>query len=484
MKHLFTLLAVLFSLAATSQTILKKEALQEDFSILRKSYETLHPGLYKYQDKATIDAYFEVCKTALNKDQTLQEAYLNISRLIAQFKCGHSYANFSNQEDAVITELFEKKVCLPVHFKIIENRILITKSADSAVKTGVELTKINGVKVGTILNKLKPLVRADGSNDAKRLYLLQVGDENEEYFDIFYPMLFPLKKEQLDLTFYDFQTKKTYTTTVATMQHKERNAIIKQKYQIKNLEKVAFSWLNEKTALLQLNTFANYRNPINFDKVYAEIINTYKEKKGEHLIIDLRNNEGGDTENGYKLISYFIDQPIAIPNINNRWAFTMADSGLAKYVSNQWARQWVYKKPIYFEQLANGQYIGKKDPKFDSIKPNKNNFKTNIYVLMGANNSSATYLFIDVLKNNKVATTIGQTSGGNQKGITASALFFMLLPNSKIEFDVPLIGMDYTIAKTRPDSGIVPDVVVKKNIMDVVNGVDTEMEALKKLLAK
>ena len=48
--------------------------------------------------------------------------------------------------------------------------------------------------------------------------------------------------------------------------------------------------------------------------------------------------------------------------------------------------------------------------------------------------------------------------------------------------DVPLIGTDYDVAKTRPDAGITPDVYVKPNIEDIVKGIDTEMEAVKELI--
>jgi hypothetical protein len=127
---LFILLFCLAATIATAQTMIAAKDLQADFEIVRKSYETLHPGLYKYDDKATIDGYFEACKKALDHDQTLQEAYLNFAKLTAKFKCGHSYANFFNQEERLKKELFEGENALPVHFRLIEDRMLVTKSSD------------------------------------------------------------------------------------------------------------------------------------------------------------------------------------------------------------------------------------------------------------------------------------------------------------------------------------------------------------------
>ena len=96
------------------------------------------------------------------------------------------------------------------------------------------------------------------------------------------------------------------------------------------------------------------------------------------------------------------------------------------------------------------------------MQPANNHLNTHVYLLTSATNSSAGLLFADALKTHKLATLVGQTTGGNQKGITAGALFFIQLPNTKIEVDVPLIGMDYAEAAKRPDAGILPDLVVSQ----------------------
>jgi hypothetical protein len=59
----------------------------------------------------------------------------------------------------------------------------------------------------------------------------------------------------------------------------------------------------------------------------------------------------------------------------------------------------------------------------------------------------------------------------------------MLLPHTKIEVDVPLIGTDLEIAKKLPDAGITPDIYVKQSIKDAANGEDTEIREVKKIIA-
>ena len=485
MKNLLTTVLCLIANIAFAQTILKAVDLQKDFAIARQSYEQMHPGLYKYQSKEVIDKAFEECKTALNHDQPLAEAYLNFHKLTSQFKCGHAYPNFYNQADFLKKELFEQKVCLPFQFQLIDDRMLITRSADSTLSEKFEVKTINGVAVSTIIKTLLPIVRADGSNDAKRRKLLEIGGQTFEYFDIFYPMYFPLKSEDFELEIYDFNSKKTFKISVKALNRVKRKEILKAKYVDNETINAKFNWLDDKTAIMQINNLAVYNKAFDFDKFFLNSVNEYNQKAGKNLIIDIRKCEGGNTSEVTKLIRYLTKTNIEIKDEQDCWAYLKIDSTLKQYVDNKsWAFGWFNMNQNYFKRLPNGQYRSKDGDKIETIIPEKSNLEGNIYLITSATNSSATYIMADIFKKNHLATLVGQTTGGNQRGITAGAIFFMSLPSTKIEVDVPLIGMNYDLAKSRPDAGLSPDVYVKPNIMDAVKGVDTEMEVVKKLIAK
>jgi hypothetical protein len=485
MKNLLITVLCLLANITFAQTILKSEDLQKDFAIVRKSYEQMHPGLYKYQSKEVIDKAFEDCKTALNHDQSLAEAYLNFHELTSKFQCGHAYPNFYNQGEFLKKELFEQKVCLPFQFQLIEDRMLITRSADSTLSDGIEVKTINGITVSTIIKTLLPIVRADGSNDAKRRKLLEIGGQTFEYFDIFFPMYFPLKTDSFELQIYDFNSKKTSKISVKALNRIKRNETLKAKYPDNEVVSANFKWLNDKTAIMQINNLAIYNKAFDFDKFYLNSADEYTQKQGKNLIIDIRKCEGGNTSEMIKLVRYLSKNNIEIKNELDCWAYIKIDTTLKKYVDNKsWAFGWFNMNEKYFTKLENGQYRSKDGDKSEMITPEKINLEGNIYLMTSATNSSAGYIMADIFKKYHLATLVGQTTGGNQRGITAGAMFFMSLPNTKIEVDVPLIGMNYDLAKTRPDAGLSPDVYVKPNIMDAVKGIDTEMEVVKKLIAK
>ena len=91
-------------------------------------------------------------------------------------------------------------------------------------------------------------------------------------------------------------------------------------------------------------------------------------------------------------------------------------------------------------------------------------------------NSSATFQFGQTIREYRLGTIVGQTSGGNRRGINGGAFFFLRLPGSGLEVDLPLIA---TFPRTpQPDAGIEPDIAVRPSAAAVARGRDLEMEAV------
>jgi len=481
---LFLFTCLLLTHAVSAQKRFTAQQLQADFAVLQKAYKTLHPGLYKYADPATIDRYFTECQASLSHDQTLPEAYLAIMKLTAQFKCGHSYPNFFNQPDEVKT-MFEQKTSLPFWFRLIDNRMLVTNSAVATMSTNTEVLSINGISVAKIIDTMLPLVRADGSNNGKRLNLLQVdGQQYFEYFDVLLPLVFPTSKPTFILQTKNLTTNKTATVVVDAQVHSTRDKQIREQYRVKKDTTATFGWLNANTAIMQINSLASWDNSFRFGKFYEAAVTEYNQKKGQNLIIDIRNCEGGDLWNAKQLIRHLIMKPIVINEQQDCWAYISMDSTLNQYIDNQWAYQWRYRNDNDFVRLPSGQYRSKKDGKGQRLDPSDLHLTGRVFLLTSATNSSAAWQFASVMREHSLATLVGQETGGNRKGITAGSLFFMVLPNTKIEVDVPLIGMDYTEAAKRVDMGIKPDVYVKPTMKAIVASIDQELAAVKNLLTK
>ena len=81
--------------------------LRDDIALLRKALR-LHPGLYRYNTPADVEARMAALEPAFAGAPDQAARYLLLSRFLATIRCGHTYANFFNQSRAVASGLFDR----------------------------------------------------------------------------------------------------------------------------------------------------------------------------------------------------------------------------------------------------------------------------------------------------------------------------------------------------------------------------------------
>lgn len=469
-----------------SSPLVSASGLQADFAVLKRAYEELHPGLYRYNSRAQTDANFKALEAELSRDQTLQQAYVAFSIFLAKIKCGHSYLNFYNQSKAVADALFKRQDKVPFYFRWIDGRMIVTQnfSEDARLKPGSEVLAINGVPVKTVLARLITIARADGSNDAKRVSYLEVlGENNYEAFDVYFPMLFPQTSSRFELRVKELAAGKPKTLTVQALTYEQRLAPIKAKVEARRggSEQVwDFKFLDERTAYLRMPTWALFNSKWGWKQFLENSFDELARKKTAHLIIDLRGNEGGLSV-GDVVLSRLIKQDLRLEQFKRLVRYRKASADLVPYLDTwdksfkDWDESAVdFKDGFYTLSRFDDDKAG------NVIKASSRPFEGRTFVIVDASNSSATFEFAQTAQQNKLATLVGQPTGGNQQGINGGAFFFLRLPNSKIEIDLPLIG--FFPPGKRPDAGLLPDVPITPNVQDVARGVDTELNAIKKRL--
>ena len=95
--------------------------------------------------------------------------------------------------------------------------------------------------------------------------------------------------------------------------------------------------------------------------------------------------------------------------------------------------------------------------------------------------SSATFQFARLVKAGRLGTLVGEPTGGNLRGINGGAFFFVRLPESRLEIDLPLIG--YFPPGSPPDAGLLPDVPAAPTRASIAAGADPGMAAALNLVA-
>jgi Peptidase family S41 len=446
--------------------------LASDMDLMVETLATLHPGLLRYNAQIQIDTTMTSIKRSFGGAPDLAQRYLVLSRFLAMLKCGHSYANFFNQKREVQQALFDRRSRLPFAMRWIGEGMFVTSEQD-LMPRGTQVGAINGIPVRTMLAALLPYARADGNNDAKRRNLLGLrGLSQYEFFDVFHGLVYgepPGGVFKLDVKTPD---GKISVVEAPALTAAERHAQLPQVAD----DAPVWSWRIDEAhgvAVLTMPGWALYNSQWDWQAWLTEKLDALAaDDAAKGLVVDLRGNEGG-LDCGNLILERFLRTDSALP-LRRLVRYQKTPAHLNK-VLDTWDesfRDWGDKAKRFdsrFFALPAGDATVR--PKYGGTgaridKP--------LVVLTDAANSSATFAFAQRVKTTRIGKLVGEATGGNQRGINGGAFFFVRLPASGLEFDLPLIG-SFPL-QPAPDAGIEPDVKVDVAAVDVATGIDTQME--------
>ncbi len=476
------------AISQNKPVFLTKSQVLEDLHWLRFSLEYVHPRLYKYDTKKTVDARFDSLEKVIGKKISGLDFLALITKANAKVHCGHLYTiaqgNLSN-------EVLKKKV-LPFYIRIVDGKLyLFNDCSEFSIPNGSHILSINGKSDTDILNAILPGIPADGYIQTRKIKLA------ERYFfyafqgfDLYY-YLFTDRSNVFKIDYLTFGTNHKKTITLKGISSEERKEILLHRYNID--EEI---WFKTPSPKFETNDKDNYAvltvsrsfydktiDP-NFDSLLSSSFHSIKEKKIDKLILDLRNNEGGDEYQQMELMSYLYDKPfrlyqniylshldfrplkrVIIERDTAELLFNNDDEYMRKVNDNLWINNYEYSDNL---QL--------KDP-----KPNV--FKGKLYVLMNGTCFSSAGDLISDLKKTTDAVFIGEESGGTFEGPTGGNDIVIELPNSKIMVRIsPNLQIGYLYQKHPIGRGVLPTYSINYTVQDIVEHTDLEMEFAKKLI--
>lgn len=480
--------------------------LGSDLSILRQAYEAIHPGLYRYNTKEQMATHFAVLETAWGHDSTAAEAFLALAQFTAKIKCGHTFPNPNNQSKAVVAELFMRQDKVPFYFRWIDGRMIVTHdfTEDKQLTSGTEILAINGLSAHVVLERLMTIARADGSNDAKRVSLLEVtGSERYETFDIYFPMLFPSKSPVFEFKIGPPAGSAEAIITAAALTYEARLVAHEAKDSAPedgDTPLWKLSYLPDGTAYLPMASWVAYKTEWDWTGFINDTFDSLIERKVPTLVIDLRGNEGGSSV-GDVILARLIEKPVPRSSSQRFVRYLKTPTELDAVLDTwdpsfkDWSNEAIGPMDLAdggtglapgttggFYRLRNedGKDLVESE---ELISPRGPRFGGRVFVLVDASNSSATFEFASLVKSLKVGTLVGQPTGGNRRGINGGAFFFLRFPKTGFEVDLPIMAQfPARGGALADDAGIVPDVLVTPTVEDVAGGVDAELREVQRLI--
>ncbi|MBX7133320.1 MAG: hypothetical protein K1X67_11650 [Fimbriimonadaceae bacterium] len=465
-------------LATQAETRFEPAQLQADLQVMKRVMTALHPGLTRYLTPTQLDEQWAKLGRLFEKPLNAREVYLSLSRFTGSLRCGHSYVNFYNQSDDLKRVVFNGNDKVPFTFLLVGDRMLVEKSATPEVKAGDEITEIGGKSISSIIKELLPFVKADGSNDGKRRYDLQISGAGEfETFDIFFPLMFPPDDGKYAVKV-NGSAKAVILNTISRKDRKEKLKISESG------DPVADSWsdkiLPDGTAYLQVGTFAIWKWKVDWKTKLDDFFTSLQTEKRERLVIDLRGNEGGADEVGSQILSYLTPKYLPSAAAIKKIRFDKVPEDLRPYLNTWDPSFYDFSKSV--KPSEDGMFFLNEFELRSGVSPRENRFAGQVAILIDAGNSSATFYLARAAKANTLAILVGSTTGGNLRGLNGDKFFFFTLPNTKIEIDIPIVA-NY-LDTNAPDSGLEPDVSVSPTLDDVRAGRDVVLEKAVEVLKK
>ena len=192
-------------------------------------------------------------------------------------------------------------------------------------------------------------------------------------------------------------------------------------------------------------------------------------KESDYLVIDLRENPGGNGMWGRYLLDCLTDEPYLVTK-----EFTFK-------VSQEMRRSgYADKAGDLLAEAENGEYLTVKKDTMRDPHENSGRFAGQVFCLISEKTFSAGVVTAAAFKSSKMGITIGRETSGRIK--LCSDPMNITLPNTRLAAKIPLAILE--LPGDDPDRGVVPDYQITRTLDDYRTGIDLEIEKVKELISK
>lgn len=400
------------------------DELKQDLHFLFEKLESIHPALYHY----TSALQMQKTRTRLEKDLDHSMTRLEFARkvipVVSMLKDGHTSVAFPQEERTTFLKNGGK--IFPFEVLIRNNKIFITANytSDSTILKFSEILSINGSSSLEVLNKMRPYVSA----------------ELDIYIDVRLQQIFRRMLWYVIGWENDYEIQLNIDGEVAT---KKIQGITEKEFQEKNVDKLPtkpYTYYNLGNSIGVID-FRSMTYPKQFDTFLDSTFTIIHKNNIQYLVIDIRNNGGGNSQLGDALLNYITNKPYK--QIDRMEVKNSIEAGQVKNKDSK----------------KNGTITLVEDTPLKTPKNPSNKFNGKTYLLTSNFTYSSANMLANTFKCFTMGTIVGEETGGV---LTAFGdLITSTLPNTKLQawcshkkFVHPC--SDGTLHGVKPDVEIIP----------------------------
>jgi hypothetical protein len=458
------------------------QQLEKDYTVFQNVLEESHPGLYWYTSKDSMDHYFEWGKQQIKDSLTEPQFKQVLSYVLSKIDCGHttirSSKKYSKYLDTLRTEKF-----FPLSLKLWDDTTVVAANLnrkDSILKRGTVLQEIDHKTIKEIADTLFKFISSDGYNITHKFQTLS----NRGGFGSLYTNVYGTsnaynidyldstgKKHSVIIPVYDPSKDTVNRSAIRRFirpTKKERKRINQQNIRSLRIDTAGH------IAFLDVNSFGR---GYQLKRFFRKSFHSIRKRHVQYLVIDMRGNGGGSVTNSTALSKYLVNQK-----------FKVCDS---LYAINRHSHYRECIDKYFFNHLFMLAFTRKKkDGHFHFayferhyFKPRKkNHFDGKSYVLIGGNSFSATTLFTSSIIKQDNVLVVGEETGGGSYGNTAWLIPDVKLPETKLQFRLPLFRLVMDKNQVKTGHGILPEVEAKPTVEAIRRNADYKLDKVMELI--
>jgi Peptidase family S41 len=459
--------------------LLTPEQARRDAETLHRLLFKMHPAPFVYISRDSLQKRLDALPRFDGPAIPRLEFECRVRDILGLVGCGHTYAQAGRRLKGVKT--VKDPALLPLYLFSDGERLWVRQSLDTnqqRIPPGASILRLGTQPLPVVLDRIRRHNPSDGYNQTFGLKLLNAGPFTNVLFRKYFPV-----DTVLDVRWQMAPDSAAQTTRLRAIPQSKMVTpkVSKPDTTIQILhstrKKDQYFYLHPQhpdIGVLKINAFRGKGI-----RLYKKAFATMRERKTPYLVVDVRDNLGGNFESCVDLSRYFADttttilasrrlfrtwqhpyRPLIQP-LNRLGSFLLWD-----VLSTN--RRWIKQDHIYYQMR---------------YKPFKRkHYDGQVFILQNGWSFSASSLFaaLSEAKSKKV-TIVGDESGGGSRTNNGMQIPKFLLRECNMTVHIPQINLQYNIGQDE-GKGVMPDHLVRYTINDVLAGRDLEWEKVLALL--